>query len=272
MAESITEGVMAMSISSTANATYPSDANKKPSSPAALRVFAVPELLEQILLYLSMRGLFAVLRVSRSFRDCIIGSPALQLAMGLAYPITRKPIDHFDTLRAKVEAVGMRDTPNYGGLPLNEEARNQVCPQVLYQPHLLASAVHDSEILDKLQVQLYPFEFIYAVLSKASRSLDIHLCIDLEDLWEDEFSIICLQRKRLYTRDSSWGRIKVASAPVIVRIFGGIKVENESYATTEDVWTVEWKEGEADLGGVVELLREKLKAYMVQYGNLTWYD
>lgn len=51
---------------------------------AAQKAFAVPELLEQILLHLEPIALFAVQGVSTSFKDIIASSPAIQQHMSLA--------------------------------------------------------------------------------------------------------------------------------------------------------------------------------------------
>ena len=54
-------------------------------SDLALKVFAIPELLEEILLYLPLRPLFAIQRVNKSFRDTIAASDRLKRKMFLAY-------------------------------------------------------------------------------------------------------------------------------------------------------------------------------------------
>ena len=51
---------------------------------AGAKVFAVAELLENILLHLGTRELFGILRVSKAFRDTAHGSQSLQRAMFLA--------------------------------------------------------------------------------------------------------------------------------------------------------------------------------------------
>ena len=62
--------------------------SKTVDSVAVLKVFAIPELLEEILLYLPLKQLFAVQRVSKVFRDTIAASDPLKRRMFLAYPTT----------------------------------------------------------------------------------------------------------------------------------------------------------------------------------------
>lgn len=63
-----------------------------PTGVAASKVFAIPELLDEILLYLPLKQLFAIQRVSKAFHDTIGASDRLKRRMFLVHQNTTSPL------------------------------------------------------------------------------------------------------------------------------------------------------------------------------------
>lgn len=252
----------------------------------AFKALAIPELLELMLLDLLMQDLFVATRVNRDFRDGIKGSKNIQAAMRLSFP-TRKgeTTDHFAALYAQGLALGCiefrgcdLDDFDLVDLPLTPAACEQICSSLLQALSEIEGHPIDADIVSRLrahtlgpQLSLSPVRFISITLSNDSQSLVINPSLRLDMANAKSVPSITGAKKQHFRGPlglSSWTGVKIASAPVAVRVNIGLGTRA---TRDETVWKA-WGEEEADLGQIVDFLEDSLEDYRRRFGDPDVYE